>query len=571
MVTKQTERFTYDLGNYESALKTLLIHMQETGVSQRLWNGDKELWTGEDEDRWLGWLDIASVELSQLDIFQSVAKEVVDRFTFCVLLGMGGSSLCTEVLTRTFGVIERFPQLIVLDSVVPAQVDAVRMRVDLKKTLFIVSSKSGSTTEPNVLCQYFYDQVSQVLKQPGDSFIAITDPGSSMDETAVRLKFRHRYPGVPTIGGRYSALSHFGMLPAAIMGLDVAKILHNAQAMAQSCGPSAMPKENPGLVLGAIMGILAKDGRDKVTLVASDRIKSFGMWLEQLIAESTGKKGRGIVPIDGEELAEPEVYGSDRLFVYLRFKSEPDTNQDLMLANLQRAGHPLVRIEIDDLSDLGGEFFRWEFATAVAGAVIGINPFNQPNVQESKDYTKRFLKQYTEHKSLPEDVLIYEDGHIQLFADDANKEELTKATSNPSLANYLKAHLCRIERGDYFATTAYIEYEEGLREIIQSMRKHVRDRYKVATTFGYGPRFLHSTGQLHKGGPNTGVFLQITSDDRKDLPIPGEKFTFGILKQAQSLGDFLALSACNRRTLRVHIKADLKTGLKHVAQALLGL
>jgi transaldolase/glucose-6-phosphate isomerase len=567
--TKQTQRFTYSLGNYESQLNDLLARMREEDFVKRLWNKDKSLWTNEDENQWLGWLDITKIQLEQLSLFQSIAQEILAAgFTHAVLLGMGGSSLCVEVLRKTFGKINGFPQMIVLDSVVPAQIKAVEDSVDLKKTLCIVSSKSGSTTEPNVLCAYFYEQISKVSKRAGDHFIAITDPGSSLEDRAKALGFRRVFHGVPSIGGRYSVLSHFGMVPAAIMGLDVAPILHSAQAMTKTCQADATPTENPGLVLGAIMGMLAKEGRDKVTLIASRKIASLGTWLEQLIAESTGKQGRGIAPVDGEEIGQPEVYANDRLFAYICLRSEPDRDLNNVVKSLEQSGQPIVRIEIDHLSDLGGEFFRWQFATAVAGSVLGINAFNQPNVQESKDYTKKFLKQYVEQGSLPQDQLLIEDGDIKAFTDQTNKDELVKSAHRTGLHEYVQAHLSRIKPGDYFAITAYIEYDEKLKDIIEKMRMHVRDTHKVATTFGYGPRFLHSTGQLHKGGANTGVFLQITSDDRHDLPIPQEKYTFGILKQAQSLGDFLALSTRNRRALRIHIKGDLRGGLERIAKVI---
>ncbi len=570
--TKQACGFRYEIGELETTLKSILVHFEETEFVSRLFKADTDLWTSQDENKWLGWLTIVEQQFNERDTLKAFGKEIAkEGFKHAVLLGMGGSSLCAEVFRKTFGEFPRCPKLHVLDSVVPAQVRWVEKEIDVESTLFIVATKSGSTTEPNVLCQYFYDLTKKTVgDKVGKHFVAITDPGSSMEQTALKLNFRKTFAGLPSIGGRYSVLSHFGTVPAAVMGMDVAQLLESAQSMVKSCSPGITTQNNPGLVLGSILGILAKEGRDKVTLIPTPKIASFGTWLEQLIAESTGKQGIGIVPIDGETVGGPQNYGNDRVFVYLRLSGDSDRTLDNKVEELEKAGHPVIYIDLDDPYSLGGEFYRWEFATAVAGSILGINPFDQPNVQESKDFTKRFLRQWEESGSLPEDVLVFDSKEVTLYADAANKDALEKATNqkNATLKDYLKTHLDRLEAGDYFATTAYIQYCHLLQELIESSRMKVRDKHKVATTFGFGPRFLHSTGQLHKGGANSGVFLQITSDDAEDLAIPGEKFSFGILKQAQSLGDFVALSSRDRRALRAHLKGDLEKALKTLTNAI---
>jgi len=398
----------------------------------------------------------------------------------------------------------------------------------------------------------------------GENFIAITDPGSLLEKLAQESKFRDILPGVPDIGGRYSALSNFGIVPAAIMGVNVEHLLYRAERMRHSCDSCVPPEDNPGVVLGVVMGDLAKQGRDKVTFVTSPAIWDLGAWMEQLIAESTGKEGKGIVPIDDEPLGPPAVYGQDRLFAYIRYTAGADAAQDAKVAALEKAGHPVVRIELADLINLGEEFFLWEIATAVAGSMLGINAFDQPNVQESKDYTKNFLDEYKKAGRLPEEEPILTADGIKIYGDAANRQALKGVST---LADALKAHLARVLAGDYFAVNAYVERTDASHLALQAIRLRVRDRKKVATTLGYGPRFLHSTGQLHKGGPNTGVFIQITSDDAEDLPIPGEPYTFGVLKAAQALGDFLSLTKRNRRAIRVHLGADVVAGLKKLQAA----
>ena len=554
-----------------STVKTAIADWQSGGKIKRLWDRDASLWTGSDESKWLGWLDIIDEQLAQQDQLQKVAKEVQSRgFEDVLLLGMGGSSLCPEVLRMTFGRIQHFPTLHVLDSTDPAQVKFFEHQIDIPKTLFIVSSKSGSTLEPNIFKQYFFERAKQSVgaSKVGSHFIAITDPGSKMQQVAESDHFLHVFFGRPSIGGRYSALSNFGMVPAAVMGLDTKKFLSRAAEMQQACGPNASGEENPGAVLGMILGSAAVSGRDKVTIITSPGIADLGAWLEQLLAESTGKIGKGIIPVDREALGSPEVYGNGRIFAYVRLETGIDAAQEATVAALEKAGQPVVRITMPDIYDLGAEFFRWEIATAVAGSIIGINAFNQPDVEASKVATRNLTSEYEKTGSLPAEKPVLEDSGVKLFTDQKNAADLANAAGgNRSLAGYLKAHLNRIKAGDYFAVLGYIqmnaEHEDGL----QKIRHAVRDKKRVATCLGFGPRFLHSTGQAYKGGPNSGVFLQITCDDSVELPVPGQKYTFGVVKAAQARGDFQVLAERGRRALRVHLGSNLKAGLATLQSA----
>jgi transaldolase / glucose-6-phosphate isomerase len=548
-----------------TTVKATIADWQSRGNMERLWQRDPSLWTGSDEAKWLGWLDIVDEQIAQHDQLMKVAKEVQSRgFEHVLLLGMGGSSLCPEVLHMTFGRTPLFPTLHVLDSTDPAQVKAFEHQIDVPKTLFIVSSKSGSTLEPNIFKQYFFERTKQAVgaTKAGSQFIAITDPGSKMQQVAESDHFLHVFFGRPSIGGRYSALSNFGMVPAAVMGLDTKKFLSRAAEMVRACGPSAAVEENSAAVLGIILGAAANAGRDKVTLITSPGISDLGAWLEQLLAESTGKVGKGIIPVDRETLTTPEVYSSDRVFVYVRLESGPNAEQEAKVAVIEKAGHPMVRITMADTYDLGAEFFRWEIATAVAGSIIGINPFNQPDVEASKIATRNLTSEYEKTGSLPAEKPILEDGGVKLFTDEKNAAELAKgAGSDRTLAGYLKAHLARIKAGDYFAVLGYIQMNAEHEQNLQVVRHLVRDSKRVATCLGFGPRFLHSTGQAYKGGPNSGVFLQVTCDDSVELPVPGQKYTFGIVKAAQARGDFQVLAERGRRALRVHLGSNLKAGL----------
>ncbi len=567
-VSKQTYTLPQDL---TASVKTAADDWRANGKVRRLWQRDATLWTGTDEANWMGWLDITEAQLAQHENLRKVAEDVKKAgFSDVLLLGMGGSSLCPEVLRMTYGKVAGYPDLHVLDSTDPAQIKSFDDKIDAAKTLFIVSSKSGSTLEPNIFKQYFFEKAKQSLgaDKAGSHFIAITDPGSKMQQVAEADKFRHIFFGLPSIGGRYSALSNFGMVPAAVMGLDTKKFLERTEEMVEACASCVPVEENPGVVLGLVLGTAAKAGRDKLTIITSPGIFDLGAWLEQLLAESTGKQGKGIIPVDREAIGAPEVYGNDRVFAYLRLESAPDAQQDAKVAALEKAGHPVVRIAVGDTYDLGQEFFRWEIATAVAGSIIGINPFNQPDVEASKIVTKTLTSEYEKTGSLPAEKAVLEHQGVKLFTDEKNAAELAKlAGSDKSLAGYLKAHLGRIKSGDYFALLAYIQMDQPHEQALQTIRHAVRDQKHIATCLGFGPRFLHSTGQAYKGGPNSGVFLQLTCDDAKDLPVPGQKYTFGVVKAAQARGDFQVLAERGRRALRVHLGADLESGLRTLQAA----
>jgi transaldolase/glucose-6-phosphate isomerase len=553
-----------------AAVKTTIGDWKAGGKMQRLWQRDATLWTGDDEAKWLGWLDITEDEIAHPIQLRGLAKEVWSAgFKDILLLGMGGSSLCPEVLRMTFGKTAGYPDLHVLDSTDPAQVKAFENKIDIARTLFIVSSKSGSTLEPNIFKQYFFERTKQAVgaDKAGSHFIAVTDPGSKMQQVAEADHFRLVFFGRPSIGGRYSALSNFGMVPAAAMGVDTKKFLDRTQEMVRACGADVPVEENPGAVLGIMLGTAARSGRDKVTIITSPDISDLGAWLEQLLAESTGKVGKGIIPVDREELAAPEVYGKDRVFAYVHTEHGIDVKQDAKLTALEKAGHAVLRIAMADIYDLGAEFFRWEIATAVAGSILGINAFNQPDVEASKIATRNLTSEYEKTGSLPAEKPVVEDGGIKLFTDEKNAAELAKAVGgDKSLAGYLKAHLGRIGTGDYFAVLGYIQMNAAHDKALQAMRHSVRDKKQVATCLGFGPRFLHSTGQAYKGGPNSGVFLQITCDDAVDVPVPGQKYTFGVVKAAQARGDFQVLAERGRRALRVHLH-DVESGLATLVAA----
>jgi transaldolase/glucose-6-phosphate isomerase len=541
----------------------LVADWDSGGKVGRLWQGDARLWTDADEGKWLGWLHMARDQLTHADDLDRLADDARQSgYSNALLLGMGGSSLCPEMLAETFGPRPGFPRLQVLDSTDPVQVGLREERANLPNTLLIVSSKSGSTLEPNIFQQYFFARMEALAGrlEAGRHFVAVTDPGSPIEAQARTLGFRHIAYGVPSIGGRYSALSNFGMVPGALSGVDVRRLLERGQRMAAACATGVPAAENPGLRLGATIAAAHNRGRDKLTLIASPGIADLGAWLEQLLAESTGKQGRGVIPVDREPLGQAEVYGSDRLFVHIRLGSAPDAAQDAAVTALEQAGHPVVRIDCGDAYDIGAEIFRWEFATAVAGSVIGINPFDQPDVEASKVATRALVTEYERTGSLPADPPFLHFDGIALHADDANRRAVT-AASPSSLTAALRAHFARLRAGDYVALLAYLPMTTANRDHLQEMRRSVRDQTRAATCVGFGPRFLHSTGQAYKGGPNTGVMLQITCDDEHDLPIPSQPYTFGVVKAAQARGDFAVLSERGRRALRVHLGADVAAGL----------
>ena len=533
------------LGDYLPDVEAALVDLQTRDVMGRIWRGDHTVWKPdptEITDR-LDWLTVTDIMCDQVTTLQALAVEVRDAgFRHLVLLGMGGSSLGPEVLRQTFGSAPGYPELIVLDSTVPVWVRAVTQAIDPFRTLFLVSSKSGSTTEPNTFYAHFRRLVEQAVGkgQAGQNFIAVTDPGSVLDQMGKKQGFRRVFLNPPDIGGRYSVLSYFGLVPAALMGLDLATLLDRADCMREGCASCVPAHDNPGAWLGAVMGVLVRQGRDKLTLVTSPSISSFGLWVEQLIAESTGKEGRGIVPVAGEPLVTPNSYGDDRLFVYLRLESDDNSATDSVVAEVEASGHPVVRLYLRDKYDLGAEFFRWELATAVAGAVLDINPFDQPNVQAAKDMTERVLAE------------IATTGHLP---------PMEASGSLNSLLNEARP-------GDYLAIMAYIRQTPEVDNALATLRQRLMERHGIATTLGYGPRFLHSTGQLHKGGPATGLFLQLTADHGEDVSIPGEPYTFAVLADAQALGDLQALRASERRAVRVHLGSDNQASIHRLAAEL---
>ena len=529
---------------------------------RRLWQKDKSVWTGDDENKWLGWLNSpARADVADYEDFAQRVKG--QKFTDAVVLGMGGSSLGPEVLAETFARKSGFPKLHVLDSTDPTQVRAMEANVDLARTLFIVSSKSGGTTEPNVMKDYFFDRVSKAIgaDKAGHRFIAVTDPGSSLEKVARKQGFARIFYGEPTIGGRYSVLSPFGLVPAAAAGIDVRSLIKHTLSMVRSCGADVPPHENPGVQLGLAMGLAGLEGRDKVTISSSRKIAGFGAWAEQLIAESTGKDGKGLIPIDGEPLGDPSLYGNDRFFIDLRTEGENDAAHDEKLAALEQAGHPVVRIVVKSIDHIGQEFFRFEIATAVAGSVLGINPFNQPDVEAAKIKTRELTAAFEKTGALPPEKPVVSTDGADLYTDEHNAAELRKAGADGTLGSWIKAHLARSRSGDYVALLAYIERNTVFIDALQKMRLAVRDKRHLATCAEFGPRFLHSTGQAYKGGPDSGVFLQITADEAEDLPVPGQKASFGVIKAAQARGDFDVLTERGRRALRVHLKGGLGPAL----------
>ena len=566
-INRQTYKMSAQLA---TAVNKTIEDWKRSNKARRMWRGDTSVWTGSDEANWIGWMTITDDQLAHIQHLKGIAEEVrAAGYKHALLLGMGGSSLCPEVMRMTFGKVAGSPELHVLDSTDPAQIKAIESSIDYRSTVFIVSSKSGGTLEPNIFKQYFFERAKQELgaAEASNRFIAITDPGSNMQHVAESDKFGHIFYGLKSIGGRYSALSDFGMVPAAVMGVDVPKFLNATEEMVHACGATVPVEENPGVVLGAVLGTLCNAERDKVTIIASPRISDVGAWLEQLIAESTGKIGKGLIPVDREELGPPSCYGSDRIFAYLRLDSAPDAKQDAAIEALEKAGQPVVRIAVQSEYSIGEEFFRWEIATAVAGSVIGINPFDQPDVEAAKIATRKLTTEYEKQGSLPAEKPIFEGEGVKLFTDAKNAEALKKAVQQPSLAAYVKAHLNRVGAGDYFALLAFINMNAANEAALQEIRHAVRDAKKVATCLGFGPRFLHSTGQAYKGGPNSGVFLQVTCDDASDLKVPGQKYTFGVVKAAQARGDFEVLAERGRRALRIHLGPDVTKGLAALSKA----
>ncbi len=548
---------------YQANIDKRTAEMTGKAFSKRLWRKDPSLWSGDQKvqtqiSNSLGWLhviDKMQTDLPNLLEFVSEVKKA--GFTHVVHMGMGGSSLAPMVFERSFETDKNGLKLIVLDTTDPATIRSIEHSIPIEKTIFIVASKSGTTTEPLRFGDYFYERVRQIKKdRAGENFIAITDPGTPLVQQALDRGFRKVFLNFRDIGGRYSALSNFGIVPAALMGVDVGKILERAARMTCACDSSIPPDRNPGLKLGIAIGELANRGRDKLTFVIPENIETLGMWLEQLIAESTGKEGKGILPVAGEPLGKPDEYGSDRVFAHFRFLGAD--NRDRQVKAIQEAGHPVITIEMADLFDLGQEMFRWEIATAMAGAVIGINPFDQPNVQESKDNTNRLLSKFEQDGKLPAENSILSKGPLTAYASE-------KATEmNELIASFLD----QAGTNDYIALQAYLTDDPETESILQKIRLRLRDELKMATTIGYGPRFLHSTGQYHKGGPNTGLYLQLTAHDNNDLTIPGQKYSFSVLKQAQAQGDLEALRQHGRRVVRIDLGTDIVKGLTSLSELL---
>jgi transaldolase / glucose-6-phosphate isomerase len=568
-----SEGMTLALGELEPAVQGKLVQLQQQEFSKRLWERDPSLWKTEPAQQKiirnaLGWLTVPQVTLEGLeDLSHFVEKVKAAGFKHAVVLGMGGSSLCPDVCRASFGTAPGFLDLQVLDSTVPANVARLVDPANLSRTLFLVSSKSGGTVETLSFYKHFRDRLKDLKGGlAGENFVAITDPGASLEKLAREEGFRHIFPGQADIGGRFSALSNFGMVPAALAGVDVRALLSRAAEMRRACAADVPVTNNRAITLGVIMAEAARVGRDKVTLVLSPGINTFGDWVEQLIAESTGKEGKGLVPVPERYLADPGAYGNDRLFVYLELISEPDQGLESGLSALEGAGHPVVKIRLRDKLDLGREFYRWELATATAGAVLEINPFDQPNVQESKDNTRRLLAEFRAQGKLTEAAPVMEADDIRFFCDPAalpflatSAEEHGLATK--SLADYLAAFLGLAQPGDYVGLMAYLDFSSLHKALLRALQVQLRDSLYLATTVGFGPRFLHSTGQLHKGGANNGLFIQITCDDPEDVQIPGEPYSFSVLKQAQALGDLAALQGKGRRVIRLHLGADVQAGL----------
>ena len=561
------DRQTLSLGEYESSVQKVANRLEQQAFVTRLWRKDSGLWKSEPEEQEviknaLGWLHVAEKMEENLSILYAFRDEVLEAgFKHVVHMGMGGSSLAPLVFERTFARSQKGIPVTVLDTTDPGTILKLEKEIPIADTLFIVASKSGTTAEPLAFCDYFYAKVKEIKgDQAGKNFIAITDPGTPLVKLAQERGFRRTFLNYADIGGRYSALSYFGLLPAALMGIDVEELLARALRMVHACVACIDAENNPGLQLGTALGEIARQGRNKVTFLVPQTISTLGMWLEQLLAESTGKEGQGLLPVAGEQIGDPEVYGDDRFFVYFRLNGHNDETLERGIEALKQAGHPLVTIQMDDRLDLGQEFFRWEVATATAGAILGINVFNQPNVQESKDNTNRLLKMVRDEGKPPREEPLLKESPLSLFAG-----EKKASTIADSLAEFLD----QAKAGDYICLMAYLPETAHNERELQEIRQQLRQSLHIATTLGYGPRFLHSTGQYHKGGPNTGLFLQLTVDEPKDAQIPEQPYTFGMLQRAQALGDLEALHKHDRRAIRLHLGSDASQGLEALKKAIL--
>jgi transaldolase/glucose-6-phosphate isomerase len=559
------ERHTYHVATEQLLIDQNVQRADKDKFVERIWKKDATLWKNDDAHKKiianaLGWLTVVEQMHANVKELVKFAKDIHKEFDDVVVLGMGGSSLCSEVTRRVFGAKEGWPRLKILDSTVPSAVRALEDQLNLERTLFMVASKSGSTTEPRVFHQYFYDRVKSVKgDKAGENFIAVTDPDTQLGKDAARDNFRKVFINPADIGGRYSALSYFGMVPAAISGVDVETLLDRAVHAAHVAKVPSV-KKNPPAMLGVMIGTLAAQGRDKLTLITPPPLDTLGLWIEQLVAESTGKEGKGILPIAGEPALDVSAYGKDRVFVSVRMRGSDETAR---LRELADAGHPVIDLVLEDALDLGEIFFVWEFATAVAGAMLGIDAFDQPNVQESKDNTKKLLDEFKTNGKLAEQDVVGTPGDVTIYSSAGSRGPAGSGDINATLSMLLSM----IASGDYVALTEYFPESAERDRLIGEIRRTLATELHVATTTGYGPRFLHSTGQLHKGGGDNGVFLQLTADDPIDLPIPGESFTFATLARAQALGDFQSLASRGRRALRIHLGKDIDGGLQWLASA----
>lgn len=567
---------TADIGDYQARVDYALGTLTEQAFPKRLAEKDVTLWKQGPEGEKvignrLGWLDVVEKmqdRVSEITGFVEGLRN--DGFTHAVLMGMGGSSLSPEVSRLTFGVKEGYPDLTVLDTTDAYTILETEKKINLAKTLFITATKSGTTVETLSGYAYFYEKVKAIKgDSAGANFIAITDPGTPLETEAGEKKFRHLFTNFADIGGRYSALSYFGLVPVAIIGVDIEKLLKRGCDAGVNKQIDTDQITDPGIILGTIIAELALEGRNKMTLFASPEISSFGYWVEQLVAESTGKIGSGIIPVEGEFIAPPDHYGDDRLFIYMKLAGTQNNELDTQVSALEQADQPVVRIVLQDRYDLGQEYLRWEIATATACSLLGVNAFDEPNVKESKDNTNRLLDEFRKNGKLPDEKPILEENGLKLYCDSATKIALDKIReagpySDNSMLSYIAAHLDQFQPGNYFTLMAFIHTSPKIDGIFQCMRGHIRDAYDAATTLGYGPRFLHSTGQLHKGGPNTGIFIQFTADDETDAAIPFQQYGFSILKHAQAMGDAIALQDKGRRYIRIHLGTDIEDGLNKV-------
>jgi glucose-6-phosphate isomerase len=573
------ETIHFELGGYSDALEQGLKVIQGQDLLKRLWKHDHTVWKSEPNEiaNRLGWLHVPAEMKEVVPELKRFADEIRESgVQYVVLLGMGGSSLAPDVFQTTFGSADQYPELFVLDSTDPGAILSLLEKIDIAKTIFIVSTKSGSTVETLSLFKFMYTKIASAVgvDQAGIHFVAITDPGSNLEKLAKKIRFRRIFLNNPDIGGRYSALSYFGMVPAALIGMDIDALLDRALSVARASSEEANVNEIPAVKLGVALGELAKAGRDKLTFIISQEIESFGDWVEQLLAESTGKEGKGILPVVGEVLAAPQTYGDDRVFVWLHLQEDDFLAKAFEL--LIEEGHPMIEIVLDDAYDIGGLFFLWEMATAIAGQRLGINPFDQPNVESAKVKAREMMAAYQEQGQLPAEAPLFEVDGVKVYAVASSISFPTEEEDGPSLKEIFNGFLGAADPGAYFTVQAYLPDTDETYQALSVLRHGLRDRSGFATTLGFGPRFLHSTGQMHKGDGGNGLFIQITSEKPADLAIPNEagddesSISFGVLIQAQALGDRRALHEEGRKVIRFHLERDIQGGIQKLTEAVAG-